>query len=239
MLVRTLICLIAIVFVSSAALADEKLDAAEKEIISKWNDVKSMMAKMTMESEMKQGGMEMKSTMTADVSYLRQGDKMYSRLEGEAKMVQKMGEMEQEFAMPMLAISDGEFTHTLMERMGQKMCIKAKAEAQSLAGEAMFKALREQSDLTLAPDEEIGGDKCWVINAMPKNTAQQGVPAKMVYYFRQKDGAMVQILGFDAEGQKVMTATFAEIKFNEKLDPANFEFKAPEGVHVMDMTDMP
>jgi outer membrane lipoprotein-sorting protein len=117
--------------------------------------------------------------------------------------------------------------------------VKAKAEAQSLAGEAMFKALREQHNLTLADDEELSGEKCWVIHATPKKPGRPGEAAKVAYYFRQKDGATVQMLGYDADGNKMMTATFSEIKFDEKLDPQRFEFKVPEGVQVMDMTGMP
>ena len=241
MQVRALVSVIAVMIISSAALGDDKLDAAEKEISQKWKNVKSMSAKMTMDSEMKQGGMEMKSNMTAAVAYLRQGDKLLSRLEGEMDMVQKMGETEHKMNMPILAICDGELTHTLMERMGQKMCVKSKAEPQSLAGDALFKALHEKQNLTLAPDEEVDGQKCWVIQATPLEQAatQPGEPAKTVYYFRQKDGATAQILGYDAEGNKTTTAKFTEIKFDEKLDPANFEFKAPEGVQVMDMTNTP
>ena len=150
-----------------------------------------------------------------------------------------MGETEQKFSMPILAVCDGEVTHTLMERMGQKVCVKAKAEAQSLAGEAMFKALREQHNLTLADDEEVNGEKCWVIQATPKTPGRPGEPAKVAYYFRQKDCATVQMLGYDADGNTMMTATFSEIKFDEKLDPKRFEFKVPEGVQVMDMTNRP
>jgi outer membrane lipoprotein-sorting protein len=141
--------------------------------------------------------------------------------------------------MPILAVSDGKITHTLMEQMGQKMCLKTKAEAQSMVGEAMFKTLREQHNITLAEDEEVDGEKCWVIHATPKTPGRPGEPAKSAFYFRQKDGATVQMLGFDASGKQVMTATFTDIKFNEKLDPQRFEFKVPEGVRVMDRTTMP
>lgn len=241
MQVRALISVFVLVVMTggSAAVADDKLDAVEKEIIRKWKEVKSMTAKVTMDSEFKQGSMAMKSTMKSDVEYLRQEGKMLSRLEGETEMVQKMGETEQKLSMPMLAVCDGEVTYTLMERMGQKICVKAKAEAQSLAGEAMFKALRDQHNLTLADDQEINGEKCWVIHATPKTPGRPGEAAKVAYCIRQKDGATVQMLGYDADGNTIMTATFSDIKFNVKLDPQRFEFKVPEGVQVMDMTNMP
>lgn len=238
---RTLLVAIAFVLVTSvsAAVADEKLNALEKEIAAKWQKVNSMTAKMNMTMEMDQGAMKMKNTMKATVEYLRKGEKMLSRLEGEMEMVMDMGGQKNTMSTPMLTVSDGEITHMLVEQMGQKMCMKTKTEANSTTGEAMFKLLREQFDLTVADDEEVDGEKCWVVHGKPKTATQPGQPVKMVYYFRQKDGATVQMLGYDASDKKVMTATYSEIKFNEKLDPKRFEFEVPEGVQVMDMTNRP
>ncbi len=238
---RTLLAALAFVFVTSvsAAVADEKLDALEKEIAAKWKKVNSMTAKVNMAMEMERGAMKMKTTMKATVEYLRKGEIMLSRMEGEAEMVMDMGGQKNTMNTPMLTVSDGEFTHALIEQMGQKMCVKTKADADSTTGAAMFKLLREESDLTVADDEEVDGEKCWVVHGKPKTATQPGQPVKMAYYFRQKDGAMVQKLGYDATDKQVMTATYSEIKFNEKIDPKRFEFKVPEGVQVMDRTNAP
>jgi outer membrane lipoprotein-sorting protein len=238
---RTLLAAVVFVFVTSvsAAVADEKLDALEKEIAAKWKKVESLAAKMEMTMDVDQGNMKMKHTMKATVEYLRKGEKMLSRMEGEAEMVMDMGGQKTTMNTPMLAVSDGEFTHTLVEQMGQKMCMKAKTDESSLAGDAMFKVLREQYDLTVGDDEEVGAEKCWVVRGTPKKAAGPGQPAKMVYYIRQKDGATVQMLGYDASDKKIMTTTYSEIKVNEKLDPKRFEFEVPEGVQVMDMTNQP
>ncbi|MBU0618428.1 MAG: outer membrane lipoprotein-sorting protein [Planctomycetes bacterium] len=238
---RTLLAAIVFLLVTSVstAVADEKLDALEKEIAAKWKTVKSMTAKMDMTMEVDQGGMKMKHTMKATVEYLRKGEKMLSRMEGEVEMVMDMGGQKNTMNTPILTVSDGEITHTLVEQMGQKMCMKTKADANSTTGEAMFKALREQYELTVADDEEVDGEKCWVVHAKPKQAAQPGQPVKMAFYFRQKDAATVQMLGYDASDKKVMTTTYSDIKFNEKLDPKRFEFEVPEGVQVMDRTNMP
>jgi len=238
---RTLLAAIAFLFVTSvsAAVADEKLDAIEKEIATKWKSVNSMTAKMEMIMEMDQGGMKMKNTIKATVEYLRKGEKMLSRMDGQAERVMDMGGQKNTMTTPMLTVTDGEFTHMLFEQMGQKMCVKTKADEDTLAGEAMFKMFRENYNLTVADDEEINGDKCWVVNATPKEAGKPGQPAKMVYYFRQKDGATIQWLGYDPSGKQVMTTTYTDVKFNEKLDPKRFEFQVPEGVQVMDQTGAP
>lgn len=218
-----------------ASLADEKLEALEKEIAAKWKDVNSMSAKMEMTMDINQGGMKMKQTMKAVVEYLRKAEKMMSRLEGETEMTMDMGGEQQTMKSPMLAVSDGQFTHTLMEQMGQKMCMKTKTDPSATAGDFMIKALKDQNELTVGPDEEVNGDKCWVLIAKPKQT-QPGMPTKTCYYFRQKDGVFVQWIGYDASDKKNMITTFTDIKVNEKIDPARFEFKVPDGVQVMDMT---
>ena len=238
---RTLLAAIALVFVTSvsAAVADEKLDALEKEITAKWEKVESMTAKMDMAMEMDKGAMKMNHTMKATIEFLRKGDKMLSRMEGEMEMIMDMGGQKNTMKTPMLMVSDGEITHTLAEQMGQKMCVKAKADENSLTGAEMFKSLREQYDLTMADDEEVDGDKCWVVHAKPKKAGQPGQPVKVAFYFRQKDAATVQMIGYDASDKKVMNTEYTDIKFNEKLDPKRFEFEVPEGVQVMDMTNKP
>jgi outer membrane lipoprotein-sorting protein len=238
---RTLLAAIAFVFVTSvsAAVADEKLDAIEKEIAAKWKKVESMTAKMDMQMEIDQGGMKMSHKMKATVEYLRKGDKMLSRVDGEAERTTEMGGQQNTSKTPMLTVSDGEVMYTLLEQMGQKMCIKSKVDENSTTGPAMFKMLRENNELTVADDEEVDGEKCWVVYCKPKGSTQPGQPLKTAYYFRQKDGALAQWLGYDASDKQVMTATYSEIKFNEKLDPKRFEFEPPEGVQVMDMTSHP
>ena len=237
MLIRKVIGTLLLVglILAPAALADEKLDQLEKEIAAKWKDIKSMTAKMEMSMDMDQSGMKMKQTMKAAVEYLRKAEKMMSRLEGESNVAMDMGGQTQNMKSTMLAVSDGEFTHTLVEQMGQKMCMKSKADASATTGEEMIKLLKEQSDLSVGADEEVNGDKCWVLVAKSKQM-QPGAAAKTCYYFRQKDGVIVQWIGYDASDKQNMTVKFTDVKLNETIDPACFEFKVPEGVQVMDNT---
>ena len=241
MFYRKLTALIAFMLVVgiSAAYADEKLDAVEKQIVAKWEKVKSMTAKMDMTMDVNQGGMQMKTTMKGTVEYLRQDAKMLSRMDTEMETSFEMGGKPNTMKSSMLMVSDGEISHSLIEQMGQKMCVKNKADANSATGADMFKSLRKDYDLTLGDDESIDGAECWAVNAKPKTTAPPNAPAKFVHYFRQKDGANVQSFGFDAADKKIMTTKYTDIKFNEKLDPTRFKFEVPEGVQVMDMTKTP
>lgn len=238
---RTLLTTIAVVLVASVSTAgaDEQLDALEKRISAGWKRVNSMTAKMTMTMEMEQPAAKTKTTINATVEFLRRGEKMLSRTEGEMTMTMDMGGKENITKVPFLAISDGEFTRSLIEQMGQKRCIKAKADQNTLTGEAMFKNLREQFELTMGDDQEIDGEKCWVVYGKPKTPAQPGQPVRMACYIRQKDAATVQLLGYDASDKQVTATTYRDIKFNEKLDPKRFEFEVPEGVQVIDRTNVP
>jgi outer membrane lipoprotein-sorting protein len=237
---QRLCCLAALTALAGASLAaaDEKLDKIEKEVIAKWKDVKSMAGKMTVNMNANQGGMKITNNMNATIEYMRKGDKFMSRLEGAMKRSMQMGENAEPQTMdtPILAVSDGEFTHTLIEQGGQKMCFKNKTDAKETAGEMMIKALREQNEIVVKPDEELDGEACWVLAATPKVRQNPAEPAKTDYYLRQKDAALVKLVGYNADGDTLMTMTTADIKFNDKIDPAHFEFKVPEGVQVMDMT---
>jgi outer membrane lipoprotein-sorting protein len=218
-----------------AALADEKLDAVEKEVAAKWKEINTMSARTEMLSEIEQAGMKMQQTSKGTIEYFRKDDKMLFRQESETETITDTSGKKETTKSPTLMVSDGVFMHTLTEQMGQKMCYKMKADPNVNGGEAMFKSLKEQNDLSVGADETVNGDKCWVVIAKPKQ-AQMGAPGKIVFNIRQKDGVTVQIVGYDASDKKMMSIAYLDVKVNEKIDPARFEFKAPEGVQVMDMT---
>ena len=227
-----LICVV----LAPAAFADEKVDALEKEIAAKWKDINSMTAKMESVMDMEQQGMKMHHAMKGTMEYLRKDDKMLSRMESETESDMDMGGQKQTMKSTSLMVSDGEFMHTLSETMGQKMCVKMKADPELIGNDAMLKTLKEQNDLSMGDDETVNGDKCWVLISKAKQT-QPGAPNKTCYYFRQKDGIAIQTIGYDDSGKKIMTSTLSDIKINQKIDPARFEFKVPEGVQVMDMSN--
>jgi len=215
---------------SSVAVADEKLDAVEKELIKAWEKFESMTADVTMNMNMQ--GMTNKGTGTFEID--NKGGKDKFRMEMNSEM--DMGG--QKMTNTTSTVGDGEFVYSVNEAMGQKTAMKMKpgqGQASAPVGRQMFDSLKEQFDLKVLPDETVDGDAAYVLEAKPKQSMGSPI-AMMKMYFVKKHGIMVKMRGMDAAGTEVMTMDYKNVKINPKIDASRFVFKAPEGVQVMDMT---
>lgn len=234
-----LVALVGLVL-TNVALAEDDLAGVEKKIIESWYKHESMTAKMTGETQFEMPGMTMQQKSTGTVEMLRKGEKTMSRMEMKMSTTRKMGDNEMKSDDTMLSVADGEFNYVLSDTMGQKMAIKSKADPMS-SGEprAMFEQLKKDHTLKLLPEEMVGADKTYVIEATPKQSSgQPGEPTRMVMFFAQADGVMRKMVMFTGE-KPMTTMTWTDVKFDAKIDPERFIFKAPEGVVVQDMTSMP
>lgn len=221
---------------TSLAVADEAVDTLEKKIHAAWEKQKSMTAKLTMITKMEMGGMSMDGKGDGTVEFMRNGDKVLSRTEVKTTMTRKMGDQETKMEQPMTSIIDGEFNYTLTEMMGQKMAMKSKIDPR-MTGEpkGMFEELHKEYELKLLPDETVDTMKCYAIEATPKEKTQAG-GGKMNLYFDQPTGFVVKMIMFGPDDKPATTMTYSEMKFDVKIDPDRFKFKAPEGVQVIDQT---
>ena len=229
---RMLAVFAAMFIVVGAVQAGDTIEDMEKDIIAKNKNIKSLMADLTITSKMPQ--MEIEGFGKFEM--LRKDDKELSRMEQEITNRMKMGTEWVDMKQTMMSITDGEFTYTLTEHMGQKHAAKTKADPkqQMTGGKAMFDTLREEGNLKRLPDEKLGEQVCYVLEVTPKKPNVQ--VSKQLLYFRQDLGVPMKTVMYNAEGKPAMTAMFKNVKINEKIDPARFVFKAPEGVQVMDMT---
>jgi outer membrane lipoprotein-sorting protein len=55
-------------------------------------------------------------------------------------------------------------------------------------------------------------------------------------YYSQEHGVPVKSVMYGPDGKPITTMTFSDYKFDVKIDPQRFVFKAPEGVQVIDQT---
>ena len=209
---------------------DEKLAAVEKELSKVWDKLKSMTADMEMNVVV--AGLSTK--MKANVEFINKPDKELFRME--ATMEMDVGGQKMEGNST--TVYDGEFIYTVNEMMGQKTAVKQEpgAIAQSPAGKHMFKSLMENNELKVLPGEKVNGKDAFVIEAVPKDTAQQPF-TKMKLFLVKENGIVVKMLGYDNAGSEFMTTVYSNIKINPKIDESRFVFKAPAGVQVVDMTN--
>jgi outer membrane lipoprotein-sorting protein len=218
-----------------AAVADE-LETVEKKLGEAWKKHKSMTAEFTMVSKMEQPGFAMESTTKGTQETMRKGDQLLFHTAMTTSTVQKIGEQESKSESKVTVVSDGTYAYMLTETMGQKMAVRTKADPQQAGDpQATFEVLRKDHTLKLLPEETIDGKKAFVIEATPKQTQPMG-PGKSVYFFLQDGGVLVKMVVSDQAGKPMTTMTYSDIKFDVKIDPQRFVFKAPEGVQVIDQT---
>lgn len=223
----------AALILGNVAQAEPTLEQIEKDLTKKWEKVESLSSKMKMVGDMQ--GMTMKAEGTME--YMKKDDKELLRVEMEMTMNSPQGEQK----MPSTSISDGEFVYTLTEMMGQQMAMKQKISAMNGAagGAQMFEQLREQFELKALSSETVDGKDVYVLEGTSKQQSMQNPFKKARFYFATDTGMFLKMSGFDDTGKEVMTMSYSDVKVNPKLDPERFVFKAPEGVQVMDMTNMP
>jgi len=224
----------------AAPAAADTLEEAEKKLVEAYGKLKSYTATFKATQDMEMGGMRVKSVSQGTTEWLRRGEKVLYRVDVKNVMERGGDEPADKMETSATMIVEGDVAHTLSEAMGQKQAMKMKAEP-AMVGDpkARFEALRKDWTLKLLPDEKVDGADCYVVEATPKEGSAGGPLARQVTCFRKDMGVDVKSVGFDATGKQLMTSTVSDLKLNAEIKPERFEFKAPEGVQVMDMTKQP
>ena len=220
---------------------DAKLVAAEKKLIALWNKHKSVTATMTMDGKMEQFGQPVVVKGNGAYEMQKGDDKEKIHFEVTANMTMGEGDSAMKMKTTVLIISDGEFAYTLAERMGQWQATKTKSEMVQIppvGGEKAFAALREGNTLKLLPDAKLDGKDTYVVEASPTVKSPNMQMKNMILNYDKKSGILLKTVVNNNEGKPMQTITFSDIKLDQKIDPDRFVFKAPEGVTVIDQTQM-
>nr|HPM25555.1 hypothetical protein [Phycisphaerae bacterium] len=91
---------------TTAALAEDDLEAVQRRIIEAWRKHKSLTANIVMSSRLQLGESVVDGMGTGTYEFLKQGDKLLSRLEIRSTLVQKQGTEERKIEQAMTSISD-------------------------------------------------------------------------------------------------------------------------------------
>jgi outer membrane lipoprotein-sorting protein len=215
------------------AWADE-VDDVMKKVAEAAKKLKSFSCKMETKTSMEMGGGNFtRSEMTGTTEVVRRGEKTYMRTEIKGETLMNFGGQEQKMDSKSLIVSDGEFTWTESEAMGQKNVIKTKAE--EAAPEAQIEALRKDHNVKLLPEQKVDGNECYVLEATPKQPSMGG-PTRMVMMMCKKTGLTLKTVGYDGDGKEMMTVLMKDVKIDPDLSADRFKYSPPSGVEVMDMT---
>lgn len=214
----------------------ETLAEVEKKVTSASSKIKSFTADFTYEMQQEQSGFKTSGHGQGRHEFMRDGDKPLWRSEVKMTTKMEMGGQTNEMKAEFLSVCDGEHTYTLIEQAGQTMASKSKLDRrqQGVMDEAMFASLREENTLELLPAEKVGDTEVYVVKATPKDSDTPTGPT--MYYIGQEHGLMHKVVTTAPSGDPLMTITYKNIKPNVKLSADRFDFEAPEGVTVRDMT---
>lgn len=220
----------------STLMADEankKVKEIQKKLVERAGKHHSVQYDMKMTADMHQQGMKMESDTKA--KYLRKDDKLLMRMDMDSTVTMGAGPNAQKMKQTSLMIMDGEFMWSLADMMGQKMATKMKIPEN---GQDPFKPDEgwEKFDIKALDDAKVGDMDCWVLEMTPKDPASKAKMSKSVNYYDQKTGLLVKQIGYNEKGEAIRSITVSNIEVDKKIDPKVFEFKAPEGVKVQDMT---
>ena len=228
------------------AMAETEAPADDPEVtkvvdllLAKWNDHKSMSADLNIDMVADQGGRELvvKGTGRCEIQRTDDGEKVRFELIQNMKMGE--GDSAMEMERKLITTDNGKVVYTMVEQMGQKQVVKSVPGRQNIpkfGGEHMFEALRAENKLALLPEDKVGDQEVYVIEATPKRPDPSMQITKSVLYFSKDSGAMLRMESFDPTGKKVQTITFDNVQMNLDLAADRFEFEVPEGVQVIDQT---
>jgi len=228
---------------ASPELSEDGIDGAAvvKTIMDRTLGIKKYRQTMVMKMNMMGSQMDMKGDMWME------GDKLYLEM-----TIPPMD-------MKQIMVSDGETSYTYMPAMNmvQKMdTARLKAELGDSfspmgGGQAggsgnsiqPFDGIKSDA-MTYVGTEDIDGQKLYVLEgAFPQPSEEMRqmnpfIPSSARYWVSIEDGMPRRSTYISEEGQEMFRQDFSNIKLNPEIDPDRFTFEPPEGVQIIDMTEM-
>jgi outer membrane lipoprotein-sorting protein len=235
--------LVTILGAASSAWAADTIESVEKKLAELIAAHKSIQCKQKSVSDVTTEQMHVKTDLDMTVRYERRPEKNYvSRIEGRSNMVTRVKEEpERKDKTEILTVFDGKFTYILSKNEQMTSAMKQKHDPRTAQNpfdaEAMFRQMHKDFTLKLLPDESVDGKSCWVVEAVPKDLEKMGdMMARSLTSYDKKSGLALKTVVYDRKGRITTSVNVSDIRFDEDIPDDQFEFKAPAGVQVMDMT---
>lgn len=233
---RSLTCLCAVaVLLAGVSLHAATIEEIQKDLVTKRAACTSLSFEQAVEMEMNTPQMSMTSKGTGTFESLKKDGKYLTRMESSMAGEQKMMGQTVASKMTTLMIYDGEFSYNVMDMNGMKQATKSKPSKAQAAGEDWVAAMKDDFEFKVLPDEKVEGEDCYVLQLVPKDKEAAGTD--MHYWIAKSSGVPVKVINKMAGGGQ-MTMVAKNIKLNPSIAADRFVFKAPEGVQVMDMSQM-
>ncbi len=220
---------------------EQTLASVEREMAAKWDGYRTVIAEMTVDTDIKTDDSTLRSQMISTWEYMRDGDKTLIHQEGRSRGAEERKGMPiRKIDQRVYTIADGTHVYMMSDAFGNPVIYKAEQgrTQDTMGGSRLFQNLHEKYNLTLLPDEEFEGRSVYVIEAIPKERTS-AYEERMVYYLDKKTGVAVKAVSGTLDGKVSIVMSARKLRFNEAIKPDRFVFVQPEGVPLHDMTRRP
>jgi outer membrane lipoprotein-sorting protein len=104
----------------------------------------------------------------------------------------------------------------------------------------LIETMMNESDFSLAGVEEVDGRTAYIINMVPKDESEFGMPGDMEVWIDEETWMPLKMNMKDANGKQVYSAEYRNFLINTGIPDEEFQFETPEGVEVqtMDMDEL-
>lgn len=228
----------ALVGLSAAAAADEKVDKAVKELDQQFAKVKSYTAKFESKTDFEFGpGHTQKSEIAGTTEWLRKGEKALMRSEMKFKTTKTEDGKTTNTPSAITTVDDGEFLYVLTEEKGQKTVMKNQSSTAKMYQPTGFiGAYKSYYDIKLLKDDKVEGNDCYVFEMKMRPMEGVAPSGRQLVYYQKKHGIQVKFEAFDADGKLTNWSISKDLKVNVDISADRFKFKIPEGAQVIDNT---
>lgn len=216
----------------------ETLEEVKQKISDRLDRLRSVQARLTMVQDVDSRGSAYQARTEGIYEIVNKGAR--SPFRSDMKVTQTLkeaggGSKQAEFST--LSVCDGEFVYTLQEGMGRRSASKGRVDpSRAMFGDKAFlENLQRDYNLKLLADDHVDGTPVWVIEATPKDAANNPI-GRMSHYFQKDSGLWVKAIGRDREDKVISQTQVKDIKLNVTIPASRFEFHAPPGVEVVDLT---
>jgi len=227
----------------AASSSAETLESVQRKLQEKVAGYKTIQFRSQMRAETSQGGVMVTSWLQQVTEFLKEGDKVLSRIESKSERVEKAGDQSAKMESSLLEISDGQHDYALLEAQGAIRATKRTANTTNrftpfdpMRG---FKMMEENIEMRLLPDETIDGQETFVIEMKPRSGSANLPAGRSLVYYDKATGINVRSITYDMRGKLTTTTVNTDIKIDAPIARDRFAFKPPPGVEVTDLTNVP
>jgi outer membrane lipoprotein-sorting protein len=241
-LFRGILILTAAAMPFSATARAETLEDIEKQVESKWADVKSLTARIQADTKAPPDGPGVRQVVSKEgtLQYVNHDGKVKLREEfNYVAVIKTPGSPDQTSRSMRATLYDGASIYAIQNMFDMYLAQKYRFEQKPVGagGKAMISALRHEGKVTVGEEQDVDGQACWTLLVELKTPGP--VVTREQHVLRKKDGLRVRIDQLNKNGQVVDSNRYTDFKLNEPIDPKVFEFKPPADAIVKDKTNKP